>query len=384
MRIALVIEQMDPLAGGREVSTSQIAAGLARRGHDVTVLCRRAAWSCPDVTVRAVPACGLTRTGRFRRFAAGVREVIRGGGFDAVHAVTPVAGATCYQPRGGTYPGSAAARLRCGGVGAFRQRVFGPLNFHRTALAEMERRLVADPAVTCLAVSEMVAREFRVYYGRSENLRVVYNGVDVPAVPPSQRQAWRAERRAEIRASEGDVVFLSIAKNFALKGVDETMCHFLRWCDRRGKTAERARLVVVGKAMMQVPHRSARVRETIDRIRMVGWTPDVFSWYSAADACVLLSWYDACSRVVLEATRWGLPSITTSANGAAEVLAGGAGIVVDSPRDEAGILGAMDAMADPARREECSRACLLAAPRLSMDRHVEELLEVYASRGRGG
>ena len=147
MKIALVIEQMDPFQGGREVSTSQIAAGLARRGHEVTVLCRRANWSCPGVKIQAVPAGGLTRTGKFRRFAAGVAKFVQGCGFDAVHAVAPVPCATVYQPRGGTYPGSAAARLRCGGGGALRQRVLGPLNFHRTAMAEMERQLVASGRV---------------------------------------------------------------------------------------------------------------------------------------------------------------------------------------------------------------------------------------------
>ena len=38
MKIALVIERMDPQRGGREVSTAQVAVALSRRGHEVTVL----------------------------------------------------------------------------------------------------------------------------------------------------------------------------------------------------------------------------------------------------------------------------------------------------------------------------------------------------------
>jgi UDP-glucose:(heptosyl)LPS alpha-1,3-glucosyltransferase len=384
MRIALVIEQMDTARGGREVSTAQIAAAMARRGQQVTVVCQKARWQCEGVEVRALGARGVLRTARYRNFVADVERFVREARFDVVHTVGPVPGANFYQPRGGTLPGNAVARARQGGGAAFRQRVLAPIYFHRNMLGEMERRMVEDPRVTCLAVSEMVAEEFRVYYGRRDRLRVVYNGVDVPEVSPAQRQAWRAERRGTLGVSDQDTVFLCVAQNFGLKGVEETMLHFLRWCDSHGgagslRGAGKARLVVVGRGLLSAPHRSRRVREIQDRIRLVAWTPEIFSWYSAADACVLLSWYDACSRVVLEATRWGLPSITTAYNGAAEMLAEGAGVTVASPNDAEGVLAAMDAMNDPDRRAECSAACLRIAPRLSMDRHVEQLLEAYAA-----
>jgi glycosyltransferase involved in cell wall biosynthesis len=82
--------------------------------------------------------------------------------------------------------------------------------------------------------------------------------------------------------------------------------------------------------------------------------------------------------VVLEATRWGVPSITTAYNGAAEVMADGAGIVVPSPRDLPAIVAAMDELADPARRAACADVCRRKADDLSMDRHVDQLLAAYA------
>ena len=109
----------------------------------------------------------------------------------------------------------------------------------------------------------------------------------------------------------------------------------------------------------------------------VGPTDEIHQWYAAADACVLLSWYDPCSRVVLEATRWGIPSITTVYNGASEILADGAGIIVGSPKDRRAVAAAMEELADPHRRAMRARACLDVAERLSMDRHVEELLKIY-------
>lgn len=381
MKIALVIEQMDPARGGRETSTAQIAAALARRGHEVTVLCQQGRWECPGVEVRPLGRRGLSRTGRYRNFQADVLRQIPRSSFDVVHAVTPVVGATVYQPRGGTAPGQAEARRRRGRAAAFREAVLGPLNVYRRELAGVERRLTADPAVTCLALSRMVAQEFERHFGRTRDVRVVYNGVDVPDVPAAQREQWRQEFRRSIGAGADDPVFLTVARNFALKGVDEAMLNFMRWCDSRGGGGK-ARLVVVGKSLVSIPHRSLAVQEIMDRIRMVPWSDDIFAWYSAADVCLLLSWYDACSRVVLESVRWGLPAITTAYNGAAEALAEGAGRVVESPQDSPAILRAMAELADPARRQQCRQACAAAADRLSMDRHVEELLAVYAQAGR--
>jgi glycosyltransferase involved in cell wall biosynthesis len=249
MKIALVIEQMDTARGGREVSTAQIAGALARRGQQVTVICQRSRWQCEGVAVHALGTRGLVRTSRFRNFVADVGRYLRENRFDVVHTVAPVPGANFYQPRGGTLPGNAVARERQGGGAALRQRLLGGLYVHRRMLGEMERRLVEDPRVTCLAVSEMVAEEFRVHYGRRDRLRVVYNGVDVPEASPSQREAWRAERRATLGVTEQDTVFLCVAQNFSLKGVEQAMGHFLRWCDSRGPRAGKARLVVVGRGL---------------------------------------------------------------------------------------------------------------------------------------
>jgi glycosyltransferase involved in cell wall biosynthesis len=73
----------------------------------------------------------------------------------------------------------------------------------------------------------------------------------------------------------------------------------------------------------------------------------------------------------------GVPAITTRYNGAAEILADGAGMVVDSPRDIGQVAGAMQLLADPQASGEYREACTRAAERVSMARHVESLLDVY-------
>jgi len=54
MKIALIIERMEPSRGGRETSTAQIAQRLAELGHSVTVLCQQGSWPSDSPGVEVV------------------------------------------------------------------------------------------------------------------------------------------------------------------------------------------------------------------------------------------------------------------------------------------------------------------------------------------
>ena len=378
MKIALIIERMDTLRGGRETSTAQIAAGLARRGQDVTIICQRASWTHAGVTVRQLGSRGALRVERMRNFAADVAGALAQTKYDIVHAMSPMPCANVYQLRSGTVPGAIeGSSRRWKWLGSVRKALFEPLNFPRGQQGIWERQLVADSGVLMLPVSEMVAGEIQRHYGRTDNVRVVYNAVDVPDVAAAQRAQWRAELRRKLDLGESDTLFLSLATNFELKGVAETIRFFARWYHSAARKGD-ARLVIIGRSACEGYQRLGTMREIGSKLLILPPADDVFPWYSAADAVVLLSWYDPCSRVVLEATRWGVPSITTAFNGAAEILKDSAGIVVPSPADGKAVAAAMATLCDPDARARCRDACLRVADKLSIDRHVQELLAAYA------
>jgi len=250
----------------------------------------------------------------------------------------------------------------------------------RLVSQKMEREIAADPKVLCLAVSKLVAEEFEHYYERKDRVKVIYNGVDVPDGCCPERAKWRERRRGQLGVGPDDLVLLSVANNFALKGVAESIVGFARW-NRRGRGDCGARLVIVGRGATKAYRRLAGKEGVGGQVIFVGPTEVTFEWYAAADACVLLSWYDPCSRVILEAIRWGIPSVTTAYNGASEVLGEG-GIVVSSPKDTEAVVKALDKLADPQLRAEMVEACLTKAGQLSKERHVDELLEAYAEAAR--
>ena len=374
MKVALVIERIDLNRGGRETSTAQAAIGLTAAGCDVTIICQSGQWSAPGVEVLQVGARGFSRTARLRNFAADVAAAVSARDFDIVQTTLPIPCANVYRPRGGTVPAQLTASLRRrSAAGRLLRKLTEPLNSYRRQMAGYERQLLTGGAAICLCVSRMVKDECAEYYNMTDRVEVVYNCVDVPS--GEGRAGDRARIRSEIAADGDAPVFLTVATNYELKGVAQAIEAFAKWRSAAG--CDGARLVVVGR---QAPERYVKIARGFgvgDAVVFVPPTRDIFQWYSAADAVILLSWYDPCSRVVLEAARWSIPSITTRFNGAAEAFADGGCVVVDSPADIAAITNAYAELGDPDTREKHARACGEVSEYLGVRRHVEELLDAY-------
>ena len=370
---------MDLFRGGRETSTAQIAAELARRGCDVTILCQQGSWRHEGVEVVPLGRRGLTRAGRLRNFVDDVHRQLGQTHYDVGHAMLPIPAADVVQFRGGTIAGQRlASRRRKGPIGSALAGLFAPLNARRATMAMLERQLIADESVALLPVSDMVAQELAEHYGRTENLRVVYNAVADPVADAEQVAQWRRQGRIRVGLESEGILFLTLATNFALKGVAETIRAFARWRGTVGRKVP-GRLVVVGRTPERAEgySRLAGAHGVAREVVFEDWTDRVEQVYAAADVCVLLSWYDPCSRVVLEATRRGIPSITTAWNGAGEILGDGGGMVVPSPRHLADVAEAMVELTDAEKRRRAADRCLAMSDQLSMSRHADELMAIY-------
>ena len=411
MNIALVIERLEVGRGGRERSVAEIAAALAGRGHAVTVICQRGQRPPAGVELLEMGSRGLGRAAQLRNFAVAVERAVRRHRCDVVHATLPIPAANVYQPRGGTAPGRLAARRQLlAPARRLASRLAGPLNLARRAYADLERQVLADHRIACLCVSGVVAEELAVYYGRRENVRVVYSGVDVPDASAQQRQAWRRQWRQRWGASDAETLLLCPAHNFAVKGVAPLIEALARGTGVSPRSTGvssvcitgvppvdcRLGLVVVGNDVAWPYRRLARRLGVGSRVTFEKGVDDIFPLYSAADAVALLSWQDACSRVVLEAMRWGVPSLTTRQNGAHELLVGNVvthdvtaapapgGLVVESP-DDAAVPAALAELCDPARRAALAEGCRQRSALASMKRQVDELCRAYelVAAGRG-
>ena len=93
---------------------------------------------------------------------------------------------------------------------------------------------------------------------------------------------------------------------------------------------------------------------------------------------------DSCSLSLLEAAAVGLPVISTSKNGACELIENGReGFVIEDPQDVGALATAMKQMLSADKRAEMSKACITLAPKLSWDVHIDRLLGIYRSIAAG-
>jgi UDP-glucose:(heptosyl)LPS alpha-1,3-glucosyltransferase len=138
-------------------------------------------------------------------------------------------------------------------------------------------------------------------------------------------------------------------------------------------------LVVAGSPDTTAFERLARRLKIAERVRFIGYCPDMRNSYFAADFFVHPTFYDPCSLVVLEALACGLPVITTRYNGAAEVMhPPREGFVIDDPHDLDQLAGAMKQLLDPARRAACAQAARRTAAQWTFEHHYRQMLAVFA------
>ena len=328
-------------------------------------------------------SAGFSRALRTYRFVQNAHRVCRQERFDVVHAVTPCLAADVYQPRGGTYAETVNRSLAMVGSPLRRglKRLGRRFNVRQRFLMRLEQILLRKRTrrVVVAAVSDYVRRQAMAHHGfPEERVRVVYNGVEIEPLAAQERGALRAERRGELGVGEDTPVLLFVAHNFRLKGLAE----LLRTCAAAARPEWL--LVAAGRDRPQKYQRLAQRLGLAERVRFTSPRQPVRAWYAAADLLVHPTWYDPCSRVVLEALSLGLPVVTTRFDGAAETLeAGRHGEVVEDPANVPALVAAITRALRPEVRAACSADADRLHARLSMARHARDLHALYEEIATG-
>jgi len=390
MKIALIMQHVDSGRGGAETSVDQYTRHLARRGCQVHVYTTSVSPSgdFDGVAFHTIPSRSPLRGLRTRKFVRRAVEQIQRERFDVVHAVTCCLDADIYQPRGGSIAETTLRNLdACSGAAGRLARRFGralDVN-HRLAL-RLERQVCRQPQRPIItAVSDYVADQFRRHYDlEAPRVRVVFNGVDAPDADPAGAARDRSQVRQALHLEEGVVLALLVAHNFKLKGLASAIRALGKVVQR---TDRDTRLLVLGRDKSSYYKNLAEVLGVSDRLIVHGPAADAWPFFHAADLVVHPTYYDACSRVVLEAMTAGLPVITTKHNGAAEVITDGQeGYVIDSANDIDALADRWLRLTDANLRRACRDQALARRECVSMSRHVDQMLALYqeVAAGRHG
>jgi len=371
VRIAL-IRQRYTSSGGAERYLAQLVVALAGAGHEVHLFANR--WTDPPsgVMLHRVPVLRGPAFLRILSFAWAAHRMTRGGAFDLVHSFDRTIRPDIYRAGDGCHRAWLDRRRA---VEESILRSLDRLNPLHQSLLWLERRLFRPGGCRQVMVnSQMVREEILRYYGAvPPAVQMIYTGVDLARFHPDRSGMARAALRRRLGVGLDDPVILFAGSGFERKGL-----RFLLQAAGRMQGIRSLRIWVLGKGD---PDRYRAMLDRLgilDRVHFSGAVGDPENWMRAADLFVLPTIYDPFSNACLEAMACGLPVITTTANGAAEILEERrSGAVLADPRDVVGLADRMAEFLRPAGREERAAAARATAETFPMEGHVKQVLAMY-------
>jgi len=315
MRLALIRRQFSA-TGGAELYVQRLLAGLTAAGHETHLFAEKWEGQADGVQFHAINVGG-SRAERPLRFAENVNEALHQEKFDCVFSLERTLRQDVYRAGDGLHRVWLERRKQ---FAPWWKRPFVGLGaFHRNMRALEARTFDPENTNHIIVNSEMVRGEIAQHFPAfpHERIHLVRNGVEVKRFQNPDRNA--ARQRFGLKAD--DFVLVFVGSGWERKGLP----WLLQFMAARSEDPSLKLLVVTRDRMRgKVP----------PNVVLTGPLKDVEAAYAAADVLTFLPIYEPSSNVVTEALATGIPVITTSFNGASELIEPGVnGHVLDDPTD---------------------------------------------------
>lgn len=387
----MISEHASPLAalggvdaGGQNRHVAELAAALARRGHDVTVYTRRDRRDSPvriaadGYEVVHVPAGPPVEMGKDSLLpymdAFGDWLASRWGGVeptpDVIHAHFWMSGLAAMRASAGRIP----VVLTYHALGVTKRRHQGDSDTSPAQRLRLEAWL-GQQADQVIAQCREEARELALMGVPSERVEIIPSGVDVDRFRPAGPYEPRTDGRARI---------LAAGRLVPRKGFDDLI--------RAIALIDGTELVVLGGAASDANDPELRRLRDLaarlgvaDRVLLPGAVapPVMPRWYRSADVVACAPWYEPFGLTPLEAMACGVPVVTYAVGGLQETVVDGRTGLHVPPGDIAALVAALRKVcADPELRDRLSRAAShRARTYYTWDLTASRLAEVYATVG---
>lgn len=371
LRLAVIRRRYAPF-GGAERFIERSLTELHSMGVEPTLVCAEWAGSADDQTpwpvVRLGKPRGLTRARRELAFARDVRGFLAQTPFDLVQSHERIPGLSIFRAGDGLHCEWLRQRQ---GIQSRAQRCLTALSpYHRFCL-EQERQLYGHQdlrAVICN--SEMVRDEIAEHFPAAlSKVRVVRNGIDAnqfqPATP-AQRQA----ARRQLGLPDDKPVMAFVGSGFERKGLACVL--------EAAHLVPQVHVLIAGQDKHLARYRRRSEQLGLGgRAHFLGGRHDVPLCLDAADGFFFPTLYDPGPNAVLEAMAKGLPVLTSTKCGLAEVVVPAGAGVAHGALDVPAFAQSLGEMMDRARRERMGQAARAAALQLSLRRLAVDLRRLY-------
>lgn len=335
MKIALAVVTLFP-EGGLQRDCMAAASELTARGHDVTIFAARRWGDIPaSLKVELLPNSAWSNHRRDQLFAETVVRRVQGNfdrlvGFGKLIDLDVI---YCADPCVACRPG----------------RLWNLMPRKKSQLQLEAASFAKGQSTVCLMLSENQAREFAATWSTEpERIEILPPTIDRARRHPEFRtDGTRARMRDGLQIAPTDQLWLAIANQPRVKGLDRTVAALAKF--------KHARLVIAGVADHTRAGKAvrlwARKHCVADRVTLLGYHANIPELMAAADVLIHPARYDTTGTVILESLVNGLPVVTTAECGyAVHVSAADAGLVVAAPFSAQALIAALSAMqSEPAR-----------------------------------
>ncbi len=349
-------------SGGAECYLKRLAEGVCKAGHQAHLI-TTAEWPA-----EAWPLGPMTKLrGRSpQQFADEVEEVRAGLGCDILMSLERVWQCDVFRAGDGVHRAWLRRRAEVDTTLRKLKAVFS--RKHRSILRLEEYLFGHGGARRVIANSGMVKREIIECYGfPADGIDVVYTGVPLELFRSATEQ--RQDARTALGLSADDLVAVFAGSGWSRKGLKFAIAG-VEACGN-----PRMQLLVAG--------RGNRSRYASRAVRFLGEVSDLPALYAASDIFLLPTIYDPFSNAALEAIAAGLPVITTSGNGVAEIMQDGVhGSIIANPADVGAITAALQLWSDPERRAAARASLLELAAGYDISTNVARTLEILTRPSR--
>jgi len=213
-----------------------------------------------------------------------------------------------------------------------RRNFYGAYQWFYTVLNAHWEKKAFRQAQVVVAVSEKIAKELIDIGVPKERIRVILNGVDGQEFVPGSAD------RSKLGLPEGVTLALFVGDiRTPRKNLDTVLQALVQVPDLH--------LVVAGATERSLYPQLAAKLELSQRVHFLGFRRDVPEIMRAVDLFVFPSRYEACTLALLEAMATGLPVITATATGGAEIVRPECGVVLPDSEDTQALAQALSKLA---------------------------------------
>ncbi|MBD2455192.1 glycosyltransferase family 4 protein [Nostoc sp. FACHB-87] len=250
-------------------------------------------------------------------------------------------------------------------ISRVRRDAYGFYQWLYTALNARWEKQAFQRAKVVVAVSEKVAQELIKIGVPRDRIRVIVNGVDLQEFIPgiASRQKLNLPENVNLGLFAGDI-------RTPRKNLDSVLQALVKVPDLH--------LAVVGSTDGSPFPQLAADLGISERVHFLGYRRDIAEIMRAVDLFVFPSRYEACTLVLLEALASGLPVITATATGGAELVTPECGIVLPDSDDVEALAAALSSLAsDRTLMQQMGQAARAVAQQHSWSTMAQTYMDLF-------